>query len=327
MRRESLRLVELVALTPRCLPVVWSFLIHLPGALRSTGITRLHRSYGSSDSCQAAVWRLAGLIASWTEPSDRSVSKHPPSSRSLGLHSTNGRAAESGFLEADTPTEQGNAGVLWLRHWTVGSPRRKTESSSSPTDRSFTSWCSPPPLTRTQFRSVTTARPAADRDSHPADSIHSQSHRPTPHGVGLGQCSREALGGPVSAIRCSRSYRSPSSPSPLPPPSSRVQSTRRLPPWPLTPRRRPRSGKTRLRASADRSPWPASESPSPDRSVQLRRLEPRGEEVDQRQGHEVRRRAHHEDRHVAARLLQDRPYDQRDQHAADRPGHATNPHD
>ena len=185
MRRESLRLVELVALTPRCLPVVWSFLIHLPGALRSTGITRLHRSYGSSDSCQAAVWRLAGLIASWTEPSDRSVSKHPPSSRSLGLHSTNGRAAESGFLEADPPTEQGNAGVLWLRHWTVGSPRRKTESSSSPTDRSFTSWCSPPPLTRTQFRSVTTARPAADRDSHPADSIHSQSHHPTPHGVGL----------------------------------------------------------------------------------------------------------------------------------------------
>jgi hypothetical protein len=182
MRRESLRLVELVALTPRCLPVVWSFLIHLPGALRSTGITRLHRSYGSSDSCQAAVWRLAGLIASWTEPSDRSVSKHPPSSRSLGLHSTNGRAAESGFLEADPPTEQGNAGVLWLRHWTVGSPRRKTESSSSPTDRSFTSWCSPPPLTRTQFRSVTTARPAADRDSHPADSIHSQSHRPRPYG-------------------------------------------------------------------------------------------------------------------------------------------------
>jgi len=182
MRRESLRLVELVALTPRCLPVVWSFLIHLPGALRSTGITRLHRSYGSSDSCQAAVWCLAGLIASWTEPSDRSVSKHPPSSRSLGLHSTNGRAAESGFLEADPPTEQGNAGVLWLRHWTVGSPRRKTESSSSPTDRSFTSWCSPPPLTRTQFRSVTTARPAADRDSHPADSIHSQSHRPRPYG-------------------------------------------------------------------------------------------------------------------------------------------------
>ena len=47
-----------------------------------------------------------------------------------------------------------------------------------PTDRSFTSWCSPPPLTRTQFRSVTAARPATDRDSHPADSIHSQSHSP-----------------------------------------------------------------------------------------------------------------------------------------------------
>jgi hypothetical protein len=30
-----------------------SLRLHLPGALRSTGITRLHRYYGSSDSCQA----------------------------------------------------------------------------------------------------------------------------------------------------------------------------------------------------------------------------------------------------------------------------------
>jgi hypothetical protein len=47
-----------------------------------------------------------------------------------------------------------------------------------PTDRSFTSWCSPPPLARTQFHSVTAARPATDRDFHPAGSIHLQSHSP-----------------------------------------------------------------------------------------------------------------------------------------------------
>ena len=47
-----------------------------------------------------------------------------------------------------------------------------------PTDQSFTSWCSPHPLTGTQFRSVTAVRPTTDRDSHPADSIHSQSHSP-----------------------------------------------------------------------------------------------------------------------------------------------------
>ena len=145
----SLRLVDPAAhpgaLPSVCIPIARPFLIHLPGALRSTGITRLHRSYGSSDSCQAGAWCLASLIASWTEPSTRSVSRHPPSSRSLGLHSTNACAAESGFLETNPPTEQGNTGVLWLHHGTVGSPERKTESSSSPTDRSFTSWCSPPP--------------------------------------------------------------------------------------------------------------------------------------------------------------------------------------
>ena len=158
----SLRLVDPAghpgALPSVCIPIARPFLIHLPGALRSTGITRLHRSYGSSDSCQAGAWCLASLIASWTEPSTRSVSRHPPSSRSLGLHSTNACAAESGFLETNPPTEQGNTGVLWLHHGKVGSPERKTESSSSPTDRSFTSWCSPSPLPRGR-RSARLRRP------------------------------------------------------------------------------------------------------------------------------------------------------------------------
>ena len=85
MRRGPLQLVELVALTLIYLPSVWSFLIHLPGALRSTGVTRLRHYYGSSDSCRTSVWCPAGLIASCTESSGRSVSNHPPSLRSRGL--------------------------------------------------------------------------------------------------------------------------------------------------------------------------------------------------------------------------------------------------
>ncbi len=46
-----------------------------------------------------------------------------------------------------------------------------------------------------------------------------------------------------------------------------------------------------MQASADRGDWRASEGLTPERSVQLRRLEPRGEEVNQGQGHQVRRRA------------------------------------
>jgi len=45
-----------------------------------------------------------------------------------------------------------------------------------PTDRRFTSSCSPPPLARTQLLSVTEFRPNPDKDLHLADPIHSQTH-------------------------------------------------------------------------------------------------------------------------------------------------------
>ncbi len=57
------------------LPGAWSFVIHLPGALRSTGVTRLPRYYGSSDSCPTPSSRT-GLSASWIWPSDHSASNH-----------------------------------------------------------------------------------------------------------------------------------------------------------------------------------------------------------------------------------------------------------
>ena len=78
-----------------------------------------------------------------------------------------------------------------------------------PTDRSFTSWCSPPPLARTQFHSVTAARPATDRDFHPAGSIHLQSHSPPARAGGTaGRWARDAPGSPSNRspptrpIRC-----------------------------------------------------------------------------------------------------------------------------
>ena len=40
-------------LSPVWIPWAWSFDIHLPASLRSTGVTRLRRYYGRSDSCRA----------------------------------------------------------------------------------------------------------------------------------------------------------------------------------------------------------------------------------------------------------------------------------
>ena len=101
------------ALPSICLPFVRPSLIHLPGALRSTGVTRPLRYYGSSDSCRTVVRCPAGLIASCTESSDHSFSSHPPSLRLLDLFSTVGRTAGTALWSAFHPLRQGNAGVSW----------------------------------------------------------------------------------------------------------------------------------------------------------------------------------------------------------------------
>jgi len=104
------------------------YAFHLPGTLRSTGVTRLHHYYGSSDSCPTQSCRT-GLFASWIESSERSDSNHPPSpgaSRVCVLCS--GLTTERGF-HASTGTSV-LCMALRLRHSVAGSPRRQAESSS-----------------------------------------------------------------------------------------------------------------------------------------------------------------------------------------------------
>ena len=64
-----------------------------------------------------------------------------------------------------------------LRHSLAGSPVAKAESSSSRTDRSFASFCSPHHLAMVQLNSAT--GPESDRpgrDFHPPDVVRSQAH-------------------------------------------------------------------------------------------------------------------------------------------------------
>jgi hypothetical protein len=72
---------------------------------------------------------------------------------------------------------------LGLRLYPAGSPRLKTESSSSRTDRSFASRCSPPRLTATQLRSALVNEHLTRQDFHLSDRVRSRAHwvgRPRP---------------------------------------------------------------------------------------------------------------------------------------------------
>jgi hypothetical protein len=60
---------------------------------------------------------------------------------------------------------------LGLRLYPAGSPRLKTESSSSRTDRSFASRCSPPRLTATQLRSALVNEHLTRQDFHLSDRV------------------------------------------------------------------------------------------------------------------------------------------------------------
>ena len=65
---------------------------------------------------------------------------------------------------------------LGLRHYPAGSSLQQAESSSLPTDWSFTSGCSPPPLAGTQLHSITAPRSSAGDDFHVTDLVRSQAH-------------------------------------------------------------------------------------------------------------------------------------------------------
>jgi hypothetical protein len=172
----SLRLVEPAALSPVGIPWVWSSDIHLPGALRSPGITRVHRSYGSSDSCPGQKPSDSGQVSLFhvAESSVHSVSNHLSSSCDLGLVAHRRLTARHGL--EPFASLSGTRASLGLRQLAAGSPRRPAESSSSPTDWSFTSRCSPPVLTDTRLRSVTKFKPNSGGDFRPADSTCLQAH-------------------------------------------------------------------------------------------------------------------------------------------------------
>ena len=158
-----------------CVPFVRPFLIHLPGALCSSGITRVRRSYGSSDSCRPSARSPAGLIASCVESSDHSVSNHPSSPRCLtwfpqpGLPSCRAQGSTHHYSRYRLTS-------VGLRHCQQARHDDRPNRVRHPTDWSFTFRCSPPPLAGTQFRSVTGPKSGPDRDFHPAGSIHSRSH-------------------------------------------------------------------------------------------------------------------------------------------------------
>ena len=166
-------------------------------SLGSPGVSRLPRDYGCSDS-----WR----VALRTQVSRRSrlprgvtAHEHPPvpsrspcfmrsnlptipSPTTLRRPCTMIWFSDHRAYRRDTPHRsshrQAKASV-GLRQWGAGSPRRLAESSSLPTDWSFTSCCSPPGLAATQLHSVTKFRPNFGKDFHLAGSIHLQAHTPT----------------------------------------------------------------------------------------------------------------------------------------------------
>ena len=128
---------------------------HLPGTLRSPGITRLQRYYGSSDSCPVQSPRQVSLL-------------HAPNLPVVPAPTTPCRPVrfEFAFCVQVQTTRAGSAPVpitnvvttvaLRLRTSLAGSPRQigRIEFTCVP-DQPFAFRCSPPRLAATQFRSAT----------------------------------------------------------------------------------------------------------------------------------------------------------------------------
>ena len=120
------------------------------------------------------------------EPSNRSVSNHPSSSHGLGLLWHHGRTARTDPAIVRIPLD-GITASFGLRHYLAGSPRRQAESSSSnPTDRSFTSSCSPP-LSR--GRSYFQLRSSNQTSTRTSTSLIQCAHRRTRSGTPCLTCS------------------------------------------------------------------------------------------------------------------------------------------
>ena len=109
------------ALGPAGFPPFSSFHLHLPAPLRSPGITRLHRYYGCSDSCDMprACRLRTGLSAYCVWPSKHSVSNH--------LTASHRRFRTQPFSAMGSPALRGSG----LRPTLAGSPIGPAESSLS----------------------------------------------------------------------------------------------------------------------------------------------------------------------------------------------------
>ncbi|MCY2969658.1 MAG: hypothetical protein NTZ30_03195, partial [Planctomycetota bacterium] len=74
-----------------------------------------------------------------------------------------------------------------LRHWTEGSPRSRTESSSLALRTNLSPWVALHLASlRRSYPQLHQAKPPSDGDSHPADSRSSQAHGPLPSGKRVG---------------------------------------------------------------------------------------------------------------------------------------------
>lgn len=151
VRPRSLRLVEPAALSPVCVPCVWSFDIHLPASLRSAGVTRLRRYYGRSDSCPT-IRPAPGRSLCFMCLAFRSFRLQPP-------HCPAGRFDTLPFSSRGLSRRD----CLPPRVWASPLASRLADQPgriefTCVTDESFTSRCFPPLLAETQLRSVTGRR-------------------------------------------------------------------------------------------------------------------------------------------------------------------------
>jgi hypothetical protein len=142
------------------------------GMLLSTGVTRLPRYYEYSDSCVGVVAfydlhtplaRHAGLSASRASPSRLSVSNH------LAVP---GIALTPDLQRPGLPARHGSG----LRQSIGGSPIDTAESSSSPTDCSFASGCSPRLLAAHAVASGFRMAGSPRVDLHLPDKARSRTH-------------------------------------------------------------------------------------------------------------------------------------------------------
>ena len=116
----------------------------------------------------------SGLLVSCIETSDRSASIHRLPSSGLGFAFPPRLTARS----ADRIPCLGPERHLGFTYGVQARHDNGPNRVRHPTDRQFTSSCSPRPLARTQLLSVTKFKPNLDKDLHLADSIHLQLHTP-----------------------------------------------------------------------------------------------------------------------------------------------------